>query len=169
MPQTDDDLITVGHILGAHGVRGQVKVYSLTEPRENIVDFSPWIIDQGASRSQLEVTGKRQGKNVLAELHGISTRDQAEALTGAMILIRRHQLPQLEEGEFYWSQITGLQVINLQGLELGRVDHLIETGANDVLVVQGERERLIPYVMDDVVKSIDLEQQKIVVDWQEDY
>ncbi len=169
MPQTDDDLITVGRIIGAHGVRGQVKVYSHTSPRENIVTFSPWIIELGTARTQAHVTGKRQGKNVLANVQGITTRDQAEDLSGATILIHRHQLPRLEQGEFYWSQITGLEVVNLEGVELGRVDHLIETGANDVLVVQGDRERLIPYVMDDVVKSVDLEQQQIVVDWQEDY
>jgi 16S rRNA processing protein RimM len=133
------------------------------------VTFSPWILDQGTDRLRLEVSGKRQGKHVIAELQDICNRDQAEALAGAEILIRKNQLPQLGTGDFYWSQLIGLRVQNLEGVELGEVDHLIETGANDVLVVRGDRERLIPYVMDDIIKAVDLDQHQVTVDWQEDF
>ena len=169
MSHSGDDLICVGHILGVHGVRGQVRVFSNTSPRENILNYSPWVIRRVGLDQVTEVTGRRQGKNVIASLDLISDRDQAEEIIGAEIYIYRHQLPELAEGEYYWSQLTGLQVINLEGEDLGVVDQMIETGANDVMVVQGDRERLIPYVIDDVVKSVDLKQQQIQVDWKADY
>lgn len=169
MAQLSDDLIEIGHIIGAHGVRGQVKVFSQTSPRENILTYSPWLIDQSGRQYLTDVSGKRQGKNVIASLAEVVDRNAAEALSGAKIMIRREQLPELDQGEYYWSQLIGLQVVNQEGVHLGQVDQMMETGANDVLVVQGDRERLIPYVIEDVIKSIDLEQQQINVDWKEDY
>lgn len=169
MSSEDDDLIEVGHILGAHGVKGQLKVFSNTSPRENIVGYSPWQLVQAGNQRTVRVTGKRQGKNVIASIEGVSDRDQANALIGAKILIHRDQLPELEAGEYYWSQLTGLQVFSVGGDDLGVVDHMMETGANDVLVVHGERERLIPFVMDEVVKKIDLQSKQIVVEWDSEF
>ncbi|MDJ0880401.1 MAG: ribosome maturation factor RimM [Gammaproteobacteria bacterium] len=169
MSQVEDDLIAVGHVIGAHGVKGQIKVFSNTEPRENIVTYSPWVIQQDDKMKIYPVSGKRQGKNVIASLQGITDRDQANDLTGGSIFIRRSQLPDLAEGDFYWSQLIGLQVLSQDGFSLGRIDQMMETGANDVMVVQGDRERLIPYVMGEVILSIDLEKQRIIVDWDKDY
>ncbi|MDJ0833099.1 MAG: ribosome maturation factor RimM [Gammaproteobacteria bacterium] len=169
MSSPDDDLIEIGHILAAHGVKGQVKVYSNTSPRENIVTYSPWVLEQAGEQKTVEVTGKRQGKNVIAQLAGIDDRDQAIGLSGARILIRSEQLPQLEQGEFYWSQLIGLDVVSTEDQAFGRVDHMLETGANDVMVVQGDRERLIPFVMDEVVKQVDLDQGQIIVEWDAEF
>jgi 16S rRNA processing protein RimM len=169
MDQMDDDLLEIGHIIGAHGVRGQVKVFSQTSPRENILNYSPWVIEQAGRQQLSEISGKRQGKNVIASLAEVSDRNAAEELSGAKILIRRGQLPELAAGEYYWSQLIGLQVVNREDVVLGRVEQMMETGANDVMVVQGDRERLIPYVMEDVIVSVDLVQQQIIVDWKEDY
>jgi 16S rRNA processing protein RimM len=169
MSHNDDDLISVGHILGVHGVRGQVRVFSNTSPRDNILKYSPWVIRHAGMDQVSAVSGRRQGKNVIASLDCINDREHAEVLTGAEILIYRHQLPELSEGEYYWSQLIGLKVVNQDQHDLGTIDQMIETGANDVMVVQGDRERLIPYVMDDVVKSVDLQQQQITVDWEIDY
>ncbi len=169
MSQDTNDLFRAGHIIGAFGVRGQVKVYSHTSPRENILSYSPWVLEHQGIRSTLEVSGGRQGKNVIARLEGIATRDQAEEITGALILISRDQLAPLEEGEYYWAELEGLQVVNLAGEELGAIDHMMETGANDVMVVQGERERLIPFVMEEVVRKVDLDNGQVVVDWQADF
>jgi 16S rRNA processing protein RimM len=169
MSLVEDDLIEVGHVIAEHGVRGQLKVFSLTSPRENIVTYSPWVLRQGGNQETLAVSGKRQGKNVIASLEGIDNRNMAEQLIGATIFISRSQLPDLAEGEFYWSQLIGLQVLSDSGYDFGHIDQMMETGANDVMVVQGDRERLIPYVMEEVVKSIDLENRQIIVDWDSEF
>ena len=169
MSQQDDDLIEIGHIISAHGVKGQLKVYSNTSPRENILTYSPWVIEQAGERRNFSATGILQGKNVIVQLEGISDRNQANELVGARILIEPDQLPELEQGEFYWSQLIGLNVVSTEHQAFGSVDQMMETGANDVMVVQGDRERLIPFVMDEVVKQVDLDKGQIIVDWDADF
>ena len=113
--------------------------------------------------------GSRHGKGVVARLVGCDDRDQAQSLMGYEIGVYRDQLPETEPGEYYWNDLKGLKVVTLQGESLGIVDHLIETGANDVLVVKGERERLIPFVQDQVVTKVDLDNGEIQVDWDKDF
>ena len=113
--------------------------------------------------------GSGHGKGVIARLENCSDRDQALALMGFEIGICRDQLPGTAPGEYYWTDLQGLEVVTLQGEPLGRVDHLIETGAHDVLVVTGDRERLIPFVLQQVVISVDLEAGVIRVDWDKDF
>jgi 16S rRNA processing protein RimM len=112
--------------------------------------------------------GSVHGRGVIAKLAGVDEREAAAALKGAEVAVARASLPQAPAGEYYWADLQGLRVINLQGEELGRVSHLLETGANDVLVVRGERERLIPFVAAYVVK-VDLAGGELVVDWGADY
>ena len=169
MSQDVSELIEIGHILGVHGVNGQVKVFSNTSPRENIVKYTPWLIELDGSTSVVDISGQTQGKNVIARIEGVCDRDQAADMIGAKIFIRKNQLPDLQEGDYYWSQLEGLQVFTTTGIELGYIDHMLETGANDVMVVQGDRERLIPYVMDEIVKEINLENQQLIVDWDADF
>ena len=169
MSQHQDDLICVGHILGAQGLKGWVRVFSRTSPRDNIVNYSPWIIEQGDERKEVSIEGRSQGKNVIARLEGCDDRSAAEALTGCQILIRPEQLPGLQAGDYYWSDLIGLQVESLQGEPLGVVASMIETGADDVMVLNGDRERLIPFVIDDIVHEVDLERKRLVVDWMPDY
>jgi 16S rRNA processing protein RimM len=169
MDQHRDELICVGHILGAQGLKGWVRVFSNTHPRDNIVNYSPWFIEQGDVLDEVHVSGRVQGKNVLAQLDGCEDRSQAEALAGCRIFIDPAQLPRLQEGDYYWSDLIGLKVESLQGDTLGVVASILETGANDVLVVSGERERLIPFVVGDIVHEVDIERQRIVVDWLPDY
>ena len=159
----------MGHILGAHGIKGWIRVYSNTSPRENILAYSPWTITQGEESRTLDVSGRLQGKNVLARLDGIEDRSQAEALTGAKLYISERQLPRLEAGEYYWSDLVGLRVETLAAEPLGVIDSMMETGADDVMVVRGERERLIPFVLGTIVHEVDLEGQRLVVDWLPDY
>jgi 16S rRNA processing protein RimM len=113
--------------------------------------------------------GSRHGKGVIARLADCENRDQAQALIGYEIGIRRDQLPATAPGEYYWRDLQGLKVISVKGELLGTVDHLIETGANDVLVVKGERERLIPFVVDQVIVNVDLDEREIHVDWDESF
>ena len=169
MDQHEDDLICVGHVLGSQGIKGWVRVFSNTSPRENIVSYSPWLIDRDGELKATAVQGRRQGKNVLARLEGIVDRTQADELKGCRIFIDAQQLPQLEAGEYYWSDLIGLSVETLQGDALGVIDSMMETGADDVMVLAGERERLIPFVIERIVREIDLENQRMVVDWSPEY
>lgn len=167
------DRIVVGKITGAYGVKGWVKVFSWTEPRENITCYSPWFMqgpDAGWQQVKLE-SGKRHGKTVVAKLEGIDDRDAAMLLTGREIAIDESQVAPLGDDEFYWRELIGLRVTNPQGDELGVVKELMETGANDVLVVQAEdgRQRLIPYALGYTVLAVDLVDQLIEVDWDLDW
>ena len=168
---TGDELLILGKIAGLFGVKGWVKVFSHTDPRENIVGYSPWYLRKGGGEwTPVKVkSGRRHGKSVVALLEGIEDRDGAVALQGYDIAVHRSQLPAPADGEFYWTDLIGLTVSTESGVELGRVDHLLETGANDVLVVRGERERLIPFLYGDVVKTVDLAQRCMVVDWDPDF
>ncbi|MCP4492243.1 MAG: ribosome maturation factor RimM [Gammaproteobacteria bacterium] len=168
MGQRNDE-ICVGHITGAQGLKGWVKVFSDTDPRENIVNYSPWILKTESSAQILEVEGRLQGRLVLARLTGIESREAAAELIGNKIYIRPEQLPELVEGEYYWSDLIGLQVESVQAEVLGQIEGMMETGANDVMVVKGDRQRLIPFVIDDIVREIDLVKRRIIVDWQADY
>src|SRR5262245_53303640 len=149
-----------------HGVRGWVKVLSYTEPPENILAYAKWhLLSAGGWRVLAVATGRVQGNRVLAQLEDVTDRDQAATLVGAEIAVMRAELPATEEGEYYWSDLEGLTVRNLAGETLGTVERLFATGANDVMVVSGERERLLPFVHGTVVKEIDLAKREIRVDW----
>jgi len=169
MVQHEDDLVCVGHILGAQGIKGWVRVFSNTSPRENIVKYSPWIIEQGENRVAVAVDGHLQGRSVIARLDTIEDRNKAEALTGCRILIDPALLPPLQAGEYYWSDLIGLKVESLQGEPLGVVASMLETGADDVMVLSGDRERLIPFVINDIVREVNLDEQRMIVDWLPEY
>lgn len=160
-------LVPLGWVSGVFGVQGWVKVHSHTEPRERILEYGPWRLkeDDGDWREVAVLDGRRQGRTVVACLEGVEDRDQARALNGAEIAVPRDRLPPPGEGEYYWTDLEGLSVATLEGRELGRVEHLFRTGANDVMVVAGERERLIPFVLDTFVRDVDFEAGLIRVDW----
>lgn len=174
-PRTEGDqpeqLVILGHVSGVHGLQGWLKVYSHTDPRENIASYSRLLLDKGNGWESWKVSsGRRQGKNVVIKLKGCNTRDDSEALVGAKIAIKRDQLPELEfEGEYYWTDLVGLTVTTTDGVELGQIDHLFETGANDVIVVKGDRERLIPYLWEQVVVEVDLDAGTMLVDWDPEF
>ncbi|MDH3388576.1 MAG: ribosome maturation factor RimM [Gammaproteobacteria bacterium] len=169
MDQHDGDLICVGHILGAQGIRGGVRVFSNTSPRENILSYSPWLIEQGGELKAVEVEGRLQGKNVVARLAGVEDRSQAETLIGCRLFIEQRQLPSLGAGEYYWSDLIGLEVETVRAEPLGTVAAMMETGADDVMVLEGDRERLIPFVIDEIVTEVDLDRRRLVVDWSTEY
>lgn len=167
---TSRDWVVLGRVSGLYGVQGWVKVYSHTEPREGILGYSPLHLDIGGGwRPYAVAAGRAHGKGVVLRFEGIADRDAAAALLGSDIAIRRSQLPPARPGEYYWADLEGLRVINLEGVTLGVVDHLFATGANDVLVVKGERERLLPFLSGRVVQSVDLEAGMMKVDWDADF
>jgi len=166
----DDDFVVVGKITGVFGVRGGLKVYSYTEPHANILNYSPWYLATGGAWVKREVrNGHAKGKGVVAFLTDCTDRDAAAALVHTEISVRQSQLPPAEAGEYYWSDLIGLRVVTVNSVALGRVTQLFETGANDVLVVQGERERLIPYLPEQVVREVSVVRGEIVVDWDPDF
>ena len=169
MDYEEQSLLCVGHVLGAQGVRGWVRVFSNTSPRKNIIEYCPWLVERDGQLVTTEFTGRVQGKHVLARLDGIEDRNQAETLTGCKLFIRAEQLPPLKADEFYWSHLIGLRVETVSAEPLGEIASMLETGANDVMVVQGERERLVPFVMDEIVTKVDLEARRVVVNWSLEY
>jgi len=164
-----DRLVTLGRISGLHGIQGWLKVFSDTRPRENILNYSPWYLKSSQGWEKwIPSSGRRQGKLVLVKLQGCNDRDAARDLMDADVAVYRSQLP-ATPNEYYWADLEGLQVITDKDVDLGKVSHLFETGANDVLVVQGERERLIPWVWEQVIKDVDLQQGRIIVDWDPEF
>ncbi len=162
--------IHVGKISGVFGIKGWVKVFSYTDDRANILYYSPWLLKKAGETKTLKVIdGNLQGKAVVAQLEGIHDRDQAASLMSWDIFISHEQLPKAASGEYYWSDLIGLSVENTEGITLGVISGLLETGANDVIIVQGERERCIPFLQGQTVVSIDLNAGKMVVDWDADF
>lgn len=156
----------MGRIGGLFGVKGWVKLLSYTEPRTALFDYQPLYLAEGDNWRPIELEqSQSHGKGLIAKLAGVDDRDTAAALSGREIAIHREQLPSPASGEYYWADLQGLRVVTVDGVELGRVDHLFSTGANDVLVVRGERERLIPFLRDQVIHGVDLDAGTIRVDW----
>ena len=163
--------IPLGRISGLFGVQGWVKVHSDTRPRENIFLYRPWyLLQDGRWRRYELLAGRPQGKTLVARFEGVTDRDQARALIGATVGVAFEQLDaRREAGEYYWTELIGQLVVTTDGHELGRVIRLMETGSNDVLVVRGERERLIPWLPDQVIRSVDLAAGRIEVDWDPEF
>ena len=166
--EQDRQIVTLGYISGVHGVRGWVKVHSYTEPREAVLKYQPWILDEGRSTVKV-LASKIQPRGVITRLAGIDTVEQARTMVGKTINIVRNQLEDLPENEYYWADLIGLKVTNLEGTELGQVKNLMATGANDVLVVAGEPEILVPFVMEQYIKMVDIPGGTITVDWNPDF
>ena len=158
--------VVLGRISGLFGVKGWVKVYSYTEPREAVLEYRRWLLSgKDGWREATVAEGQRHGKTIIARIEGFDDRDQAASLVGSNIAVPRDELPETDSGHYYWSDLEGLRVVRRDGSELGRVDYLLETGANDVMVVKGERETLIPFVMETVIVDVDLTEGVITVDW----
>lgn len=177
--QKSTGLVDVGRIGAAYGVKGWVKVRSDTQPADNVFSYSPWYLKTRHGVKAVEVESYRaHGQGFVAQIKGVDDRDQAESLNRVLIAVDKAQLPELSEGEFYWHQLQGLKVFTDFGAEevyLGVVSGLIETGANDVLVVKGdassldEQERLIPYVPGQYVMQVDVVDGRMTVDWDPEF
>lgn len=170
------DHLLLARIGAAHGIKGWVKLISFTSPKNNILNYQTFLTPQGNSLVELEIdNSKVQGKALIAHIKGCDDRNQTQELTGKDLYISKALLPDLNENEYYWHQLEGMRVKTLSGDDLGIVDHLLETGANDVLVVKADElsvdnnERLIPYLLDQVVDSIDIDRSLIKVNWERDY
>jgi 16S rRNA processing protein RimM len=160
----------MGRIAGPYGVRGWLRVVSYTRQPEQLLRYAPWYLRRGRAWQATGITeARRRARGLLVRLPECENRDEAAKLAGTDIGIYREQLPEVAADEYYWNDLIGLTVLTLDDTVLGSVDHLIETGANDVLVIRGERERLVPFVPGKVVKQVDLENGEIRVDWEADF
>ena len=166
--QTRLRMLVLGRISGVYGVRGWVKVYSDTDPLDNILTYRPWYLG-GTHRLCTVAEGRRHGKGLVVRIEGCDDRDRAAELVGQEIAVTRDQLPPPKADEFYWADLEGLDVETLDGVSLGRIDHLFATAANDVLVVKGDRERLLPFVWGQVIREVDFESGRMLVDWDPDF
>jgi 16S rRNA processing protein RimM len=157
-------------VVAAHGVQGQLRLQSYTEPPANLLDYKPWILVQDGREQLIErPSGRQAGQVLVIGVPGVTERDGAMALVGAEVYVERASLPKAAPGEYYWSDLEGLEVVTIEGTSLGRVSHLFATGANDVMVVKGERQRLIPFLPDQVVRGVDLGAGRIEVDWDPEF
>jgi 16S rRNA processing protein RimM len=174
MSNTDDapqKTILVGRFHGAFGVKGEVKLESFTEPTDRILKYQPWLLRdaQGRERTLSDVRGRSSPKGLVVQVPGIEDRDAADATKGTEIYVPRSALPPPAPGEYYWVDLEGLRVVNVEGVDFGRVSHLFATGANDVLVALGDRERMIPFVEPDYIRSVDFDAGVVTVDWDADF
>lgn len=170
------DHVLIARIGAAHGIKGWVKLISFSSPKANILNYQHYLTPQGSSLVKLEIDQcKAQGKGFVAHIKDCDDRNLSQEFTGKDLYIEKAVLPELDADEYYWHQLPGLRVQTLNGDDLGVVDHLLETGANDVLVVKADErsvdkeERLIPYLLEQVIDSIDLDQKLIRVNWEKDY
>jgi 16S rRNA processing protein RimM len=170
-PDASQRMITVGRLHGAFGVRGELKLESFTDPDTAIGRYQPWILRDARGHERVcgGVRVRAGGKGLIATIPDIDDRDTAEATKGQDVLVPRSALPPPAPGEYYWVDLEGLRVVNVQGVAFGTVSHLFSTGANDVMAVQGERERMIPFLTPDYVVSVDFDAGLVTVDWDADF
>lgn len=176
MAQKKSNLVDVGRIATSFGVKGWVKIHSNTEPADNIFNYTPWLLKTKHGVKEIELSAWRpHGKGFVAQLKGVDDRDQADLLHQVAIAVDRSVLPDLDDDEYYWHQLEGLQVYTMQDHYLGEVSKMMATGANDVFVVKptanslDDQERLIPYVPDHYAVEIDLDAGSLRVEWDPDY
>ena len=165
-------MILLGKVHGAFGVRGEIKLESFTEPRRAILGYQPWVLrdGRGVERELTGARGRETSKGLVAVFPDVEDRDAAEALRGTEVWVPRSALPPPKPGEYYWIDLEGMRVVNLEGADFGTVSHLFSTGANDVLVARdGERERLIPFVQPQYVTGVDFDAGVVTVDWDPEF
>ena len=163
--------ILMGRIHGAFGVRGELKLESLSDPPDAIFRYRPWTLRtaQGVERELDGARGRSTVKGIVMQMPGVDDRDAAEALRGSEIFVPRSALPPPKPGQYYWVDLEGLRVVNTAGVDFGTVSHLFSTGANDVLVARGERERMIPFLEPDYIVSVDFDAGLVTVDWDAEF
>jgi 16S rRNA processing protein RimM len=162
----DIEYTIIGKIGAPYGVKGWVKITSFTETIADILDYAPWLMQDGQGWKTVEMTdGRQHGKGIVVKFAGCDSPEKARLLTGKALAIPRSQLPKLKKHEYYWSDLEGLTVINQRGEVLGKIVYLMATGSNDVLVVKGDKEHAIPYLLNETITSIDLKERVMHVNW----
>ena len=162
--------ILVGKISNPHGIKGWVKIISFTDPIENILSYKKWIISDKETEKTYHLEESRvQGKKIVIKLENVNDRNDADLLKNSVIHVNRSDLPELDENSYYWEDLVDFNVIDIKGNPVGKVDSLFRTGSNDVLVIIDEtKERLlVPFIIEEVIKYVDLAKELISIDWPE--
>ncbi len=173
----DQQPVVLGKIGACHGVNGWMKITTYTDSVTGIFDYSPWLLNERGQWREVKVLRwRQQGKGVVASLEGVDSREQAQNLTNCEIGVLQENMQNLPEGDFYWRDLIGCEVANTTGYNMGKVEQILETGSNDVLMVKanvkdafGKRERMIPLIMEQFIKHVDLLEKQILVDWDPDF
>ncbi|HVY08000.1 MAG TPA: ribosome maturation factor RimM [Burkholderiales bacterium] len=161
-------MVVMGRVRAPHGLKGWIKVQPFTREREGLLEYRDWwLVREGQWQRHRVEESAVQGSMVVARLQGVSDREVAAGLKGSEVAVPRAAMPENPEGEFYWSDLLGLEVFGRNSANLGRVEKILETGANAVLVVRGEKETLVPFIQD-VVVDVDVAAGRIVLDWESD-
>lgn len=177
--------VVVGLVSGLHGVQGALKIKSFCEPAEGIFKYQPWTLARpeasAAKHSSttaapdtstlvgVPVKIRGAGTSLAARFPEIQDRDQAALWLGSLISVPRSSLPKLKVGDYYWRDLIGLNVENLQGVAFGVIEEMMATGSNDVMVLNGDRQRLLPYIPGQFVMNVDLAAGKMSVDWDPEF
>ena len=168
-----ENQIILGKVGAVYGIKGWLRIHSFTDEPDAILDYFPWSLKLGNNTRTVDVTDwRKHNKGLVVKVDGIDDRDDAQALVGSEILINESSLPELSQGDYYWRDLIGMAVVTTKGYDLGVVSDMLETGANDVLVVKAnlndgfsKKERLIPYLLEQVIESVSIENKQICVDW----
>jgi len=165
------DWVIVGRFGRTHGIRGSIVIHSFTEPYDGLLQYKEYLyvhIRQQWHKIDIKQFDVRS-KILVAQIVGYDTVEQVSVLTNAELAIPKDKLPMLPTGQYYWHDLVGMTVDNISGVELGCVTEMMSTGANDVLVVEGKKRHLVPYLLGEFVISINQQDRKIVVDWDPDF
>jgi 16S rRNA processing protein RimM len=163
-------MVVMGRVVAPFGIHGWVKIRTLTAQPGNLRDYPVWWLEcDGEWKETAVAAAKVQGKMLVAQFADVSEREAAAALKGRAIAVPREQLPQTQNNEYYWADLIDLKVVNTEQHEFGRVSRVLQTGANDVLVVnEANKEALIPFLAA-VIRKVDLAAGVIEVDWGENW
>jgi len=168
-----ENQITLGKVGAVYGIKGWLRIHSFTDETDAILDYFPWSLKLGNNTQTVDITDwRKHNKGLIVKIAGIDDRDDAQALVGSEILTNESALAELPQGDYYWRDLIGMAVVTTKGYDLGVVSDMLETGANDVLVVKAnlndgfsKKERLIPYLLEQVVESVSIGNKQICVDW----
>lgn len=158
--------VITGRLARPYGIRGWIKVLSFTDPIQNLLTYKNWYIQHQHTWQNFSLsTGRIQGSFLVVKLEGLNNPEAVKQYTNDLIAVERSTFPPLKENEYYWADLIGMQIVTIDGVPLGRVKSLLETGSNDVLIISNQgHEHLIPY-LSHVVKSVDIKNKIITVEW----
>lgn len=163
------DYLAIAKIGASYGLSGYLKLQSYCEPKAKIFDYSPWYLLKNKTYQIFQLDdAKISEEKFLIKPANCNTPESARLLTNQLIYIHQNQLPKLKD-EYYWHDLIGCEVKNLRGEKLGMVEQMLETGANDVMLLKAKQHRAIPFIMHSVIQTVDIKNKLIIADWELDF